>query len=324
MHRFADSSRGRSGVSLRLVPLLLVLGGMTFSPAAAAGGSRVSPSRWAASMCDAIDEWGSDIDDLELDAYPIEEDNPRLERSHLRALLEGEVGATDHLLTKLERAGEPSVKSGKTIARDLHQAFREVRSAMRRLRREATRIVGSDKRTFLNNRAALARNVADAGIGLFKDLGQIASRFPPQLTQAIEEDCDPIEEWALGFGDVRFDLIEEDCFSAAPGGPEQLGGNEFVVVVPGATPHTSEIFADVALSDPLDAATPAWKQSTRAQPTSAASGSTTMSDGTTRPPPSRSLIYIRPRKTGGSATDLSGAQWSHPPRSPDRPWGSGL
>jgi Septum formation len=250
MHRFLDRLPAPSQVWLRSVLLAFLFFNVTITPAAALGGTGVSPGRWAASVCEALDEWATEIDDLELDAYPIEEDDPRLERNHLRVLFEAEIEETDHLLDKLERAGAPNVDSGKKISRDLRQAFRDVRAAMRALRREATRIVGSDNQSFLDNRAALARNVADAGIDLYKDLGQVASRFPPQLTQATsdEEDCAPIEDWALFFGEVAVDLTEGDCFSRAPGGPELSPGKAFVVVVPCATPHTSEAYADIDLS----------------------------------------------------------------------------
>jgi Septum formation len=252
MRRFL-SSRSRRYALLLFASLFFNL---TILPAAAVGGIGTTPSRWAASVCEALDAWASEIDDLELDAYPIEEDDPRLERRHLRVLFDAEIGETDHLLKELERAGAPSIDRGKTISGDLRQAFQEVRSAMRELRREAIRIVGSDIEAFLENRAALARHVADAGVDLYKGLGQVASQFPPQLAQAVseEEDCAPIEDWAIFFGEVAVDLVEGDCFSQAPGGPELPPGTGFVVVVPCATPHTSEMFAEIELPDAPDAA----------------------------------------------------------------------
>jgi hypothetical protein len=218
------------------------------------GAGRVLPGDWAASICEAIDDWTSEIDDREFDAYPIEEDDPRLERRHLRTLFEAELEATDNLLKNLEDAGEPDTEGGNAIARDLKQAFRQLRSAVRQLLRDAIGIVGPNRQAFLDKRAALARNVADTGVGLYDDLRQLASTFPPRLTRAIyDEACDPFDEWALFFGDVASDLREGDCFSEAPGGPEPPSGNQFVAVVPCATTHTSEAFADVEFPEPSGA-----------------------------------------------------------------------
>ena len=252
----ASTRRGRSALSLRLSLSCVLSATMAFSSAATMVG-RVSPGGWAASICEAIDDWASEIDDREVDAYPIEEDDPRLERKHLRALFEAELEETENLLGNLEDAGEPDTEGGKTIAGDLRRAFRQLRSGVRQLLRDAIGIVGPNRQAFLDKRAALARNVADTGVDLYDDLAQVASTFPSRLTRAISgEACDPFEEWALYFGDVASDLIEGDCFSEVPGGPEPPSGNQFVAVVPCPTTHTSEAFADVEFSEPSGAEYP--------------------------------------------------------------------
>ena len=253
----ASTSRGGSALSVGLLLSLVLSATIAFTPAATMGAGRVSPGDWAASTCEAIDDWTSEIDDREVDAYPIEEDDPRLERRHLQTLFETELEETDNLLEHLEDAGEPDTEHGHAIARDLRHAFRQLRSGVRQLLGDAIGIVGPNRQAFLDKRAALARNVADTGVGLYADLGQVASTFPPRLTRAIsDEACEPFDEWALFFGDVASDLSEGDCFSEVPGGPEAPSGDQFVAVVPCATTHTSEAFADVEFSEPSGAEYP--------------------------------------------------------------------
>lgn len=257
MQRFAGEPRPRSTPSLRLLLLLGLAVGMAGVPGTAFGRGGVSSSDWAASVCEAIDDWTSEVDDREFDAYPIEEDDPRLERKHLRALFEAELEETETLVERLEDAGEPDTQRGHAIARDLRQGFRDVRSALRRLLRDADRIVGPDRQAFLEKRAAVAHNVADAGVGLYDDLGHVASAFPPRLARAIsDEACDPFAESALYFGDIVSEVSEGDCFSDVPGGPELPSGQQFVAVVPCVTGHASEVFANAEFPEPPGAEYP--------------------------------------------------------------------
>ncbi|HZN16855.1 MAG TPA: hypothetical protein VFB84_01505 [Micromonosporaceae bacterium] len=149
-------------------------------------GGGPTPGVWAATVCQALGPWRSDIASLTARAQQqmAAATTPAQARENMLRLLEGAQQATETARSRVEAAGVPDVDGGSAVAQEFQHALAAMRDAYARARTAVDVLATGDADAFYDGvEAAMATLTEEYGRGAL-DTTKISST---ELRRAFDE-----------------------------------------------------------------------------------------------------------------------------------------
>jgi hypothetical protein len=171
----------------RTVVLLLSLAVLAFAAAGCGGGggdddgngSAAAPDVWAASVCGALGNWVTDLQDGSRQLGTQMQDTKNLKNVKARFVdfLEDAEQSSEQMVEKVKEAGPPDVEQGEAIQDDLVAALEKVNESFANAVDKANELSTSSLQSFSSGVGKLSQDVQDNLATTGQDFSTLSDRF---------------------------------------------------------------------------------------------------------------------------------------------------
>lgn len=140
----------------------------------------VTPKKWVHSVCMSMGDWKSQIQQGQslLNSVQSATDVTQV-KDQVLSYLQSTVSATDQLLTSIGKAGTPSVKNGRKVARDFKAGFSQIRDVFVGARDTTQGLDTSDPTQFANSLTSVGTAIDNGANGIKSTFDAIDTKYHP-------------------------------------------------------------------------------------------------------------------------------------------------
>jgi hypothetical protein len=170
--------------------VLVVSIGVQTSAAVTVPTKRITPKKWVHSLCTTLTDWQNQIQQLQNPFSGVQSATDLTQvKDQVGSYLQSAVDTTDQLLTSLDKAGTPNVKSGDKIAKEFKKGFNQIRGVFATARDNTQSLDTSDRAQFSSSLTNIGTAI-DNGTNVTKSTFSSIDRkyHPVALGRALNSD----------------------------------------------------------------------------------------------------------------------------------------
>lgn len=180
---------------LRL-PILILLAAVVAVVAGCGGGGDggaeggVPPDQWAQSVCGALAEWQSSLQQQsqDLTSTVLEAESPQAAKDQIGNFLTDVISETETMIGEVRAAGTPDVEQGGQIAEDFYNGLTQMRTAFDQARQQVEEVPVDDPQAFQQALTDIGGELQTQGEAVGNNLGEIEEKYDAaELSQAFDD-----------------------------------------------------------------------------------------------------------------------------------------